>query len=122
VSGLSGAWSLRAENTGAASTSCVLNDSPDWVRRTGAGVYTGSLWVRADVSGARLRLRFREWGGSALLGAASSEVLLTPFWQEVVVSYAPLAPGLSTLDFNAQVSGAQPGPCFYADDAAITVG
>ena len=30
-------------------------------------------------------------------------------------------PDRSTLDFNAYVTGAPPGTCFYADDAAIAL-
>jgi Carbohydrate binding domain len=102
---------------------CTLNDSPDWVKPTSAGTYTGSIWVRADTAGAPLILRFREWVGSTLAGVASNTVTLSTSWQQVTVSYSPASPGSSTLDFNAYVQHANgaPGTCFYADDASIVL-
>jgi len=118
--GVAGAWSARLANDGTSPTSCVLNDTPNWVRSTTSGSYVGSMRVRAESSGARFRLRFREWNGPTLMGAAVSEVGLTTAWQTVTVRYSPVAAGLSTVDFNAYVPGAPPGTCFYADDVAIT--
>jgi hypothetical protein len=45
---------------------------------------------------------------------------LTTSWRQVSLNYAVVAPGASTLDFNAYVSKAAPGTGFYADDASIT--
>ncbi len=47
---------------------------------------------------------------------------LSTAWQQVTVTDVPMAPGASTLDFNAYISSAPPGTCFYADDASITLG
>jgi len=117
--GHSGGWAVRVSNTGTTTTSCTLNDSPDWVKPTSAGTFTGSIWARADAAGATLKLRFREWSTSGtLLGSATSQVTLTTAWQQVVVSYVVKSPG-STLDFQAYDPTAPPGVCFYADDAAI---
>jgi hypothetical protein len=88
---------------------------------TSAGTYTGSLWARADVAGATLKLRFREYNGSTLVGTQTTLLTLSTSWQLVTVSYVPAAPGVSTLDFNAYVSTAAVGTCFYADDASITL-
>jgi len=119
--GHSGSWAAQLTNTGTVASTCVLNDSPDWVKPTSAGTYTGSMWVRADAAGAVAKLRFREYAisGGTLLGTATSQVTLTTSWQLVSVTYAVTSPGTSTLDFNALVSGAAPGPCLYADDAAV---
>jgi PKD repeat protein len=119
--GHSGSWSAKVSNTGSTASTCLLNDSPNWVTTTSAGTYTGSLWVRADSAGATLKLRFREYSGNTLLGAPIAQVTLTTSWQLVTVSYTIASPG-STLDFNAYVSSAAPGACFYADDAAISLG
>jgi PKD repeat protein len=119
--GHSGSWSAKVSNTGTTASTCLLNDSPNWVTTTSAGTYTGSLWVRADTAGAALKLRFREYSGTTLLGAPVIQVTLTTSWQKVTVSYTTASPG-STLDFNAYVSSAAPGTCFYADDAAISLG
>ena len=116
----SGAASASLTNTASVPASCLLNDSPNWVLTTTAATYTGSLWVRADTPGATLNLRFREFAGSALVGSALKQVTLTTSWQQVSVSYTAAAG--NTLDFNAYVPKAAPGPCFYADDVAITNG
>jgi hypothetical protein len=55
------------------------------------------------------------------MGTATQLATLTTSWQQVAVTYAPAAPAASTLDFNAYVSSAPPGTCFYADDASITL-
>jgi parallel beta-helix repeat protein len=118
--GHSGGFAAKLTNAGSAASECNLNDSPNWVSTTLAGTYTGSLWVRADVAGAQLKLRFREYMGSTFMGSLTSQVTLGTTWQLVTVSYVPAAPGSSNLDFNAYVSNAPVGTCFYADDAAIS--
>jgi PKD repeat protein len=117
--GHSGSFSAQLTNTNTANSTCLLNDSPNWVAKTSAGQYTGSLWVRADTAGATVNLRFREYSTSGpLLGSKTTSVKLTTSWQQVSVTLAVSSPG-STLDFNAYVTNAAPGPCFYADDASI---
>jgi parallel beta-helix repeat protein len=114
----SGGFGAKLANTGTTASTCALNDSPDWARPTSAGTYRGSVWARADTAGATLRLRFREWSGSTLVGTAVSQMALTTSWQQTSVDYTIGSPG-STLDFNAYVTSAAPGTCFYADDAAV---
>jgi parallel beta-helix repeat protein len=118
--GHSGGFAARLSNPGTAAGTCALNDGPDWARPTGAGTYSGSVWVRADAPGATLKLRFREYTGPVLVGSAMSQVTLTTAWQEISVRYTTQSPG-STLDFNAYVSSAPQGTCFYADDAVIVL-
>jgi PKD repeat protein len=115
--GHSGSWSALLSNGGTAAAPCILNDSPNWLARTVAGSYIAGLWARADAPGAVLKLKLREYNGTVLVGSATSSITLTTGWQPVSVSYTPLAPGLSTLDYHAFVSSAPPGTCFYADDA-----
>jgi hypothetical protein len=99
----------------------MLNDTPNWVTTTSAGAYTGSLWARADASGATLTIRFREYNGGTLVGSpTTSQIQLTTAWQLVTVTRSPQAPGTSTLDFTAYIGTAPPGTCFYADDVTIT--
>jgi parallel beta-helix repeat protein len=123
--GHSGSWAAQLINGSAAATTCAINDSPDWVKPTVAGTYTGTLWARADTAGKPLKLRFREYtlSSGALLGTATSQITLSTSWQRVSVSYTVTTPGSSSLDFNAYLSSADapPGPCFYADDASVTV-
>ena len=87
---------------------------------TTTGTYLGSLWVRADSPGAILKLRFREYVGSTNVSSGSAQITLGTDWQLVSLSYVPTSPGSSTLDFNAYLSSAPVGVCFYADDASIT--
>jgi parallel beta-helix repeat protein len=119
--GHTGGWAAALTNTTSSASTCTLNDSPDWAKPSAAGTYTGTIWVRADVAGAQLKLRFREYSLStgALLGTETTFATLTTSWQQVSVVYTPVSPGASTLDFNAYVSSASPGVSFYADDAAI---
>jgi parallel beta-helix repeat protein len=116
--GHSGSYAAQLSNTNSTPATCMLNDSPNWVAKTTAGQYTGTLWVRADAAGGTLNLRFREYSGSTLLGTKTTSVKLTTSWQQVVATLPVITPG-STFDYNAYETGAQPGTCFYADDATI---
>jgi outer membrane biosynthesis protein TonB len=121
--GHSGSFSAKLANAGTTATECNLNDSPNWVSTTSAGTYTGSIWARADTAGAMLKLRFREYNnsGGAFVGSNTATITLSTSWQQVTVTYVPGAAGSSNLDFNAYVSSAPVGTCFYADDASITL-
>lgn len=119
--GHSGSFAARLTNTSTTTATYLLNDSPNVVSSTSSGTYTGSMWVRSDTPGATLRLRFREYAGSTLAGTATSTVTLTSSWQQVTVTYSPVSPGSSTLDFNAYVVKGAPGTSFDADDASITL-
>ena len=58
VGGRSGAWAAQARQRGPAAGSCVLNDSPNWVRTTLGGSYTGRpLGPHRRRRARRLRLR-----------------------------------------------------------------
>jgi hypothetical protein len=120
--GHSGSSAALLANGGTAAAPCILNDSPNWVARTIAGPVVAGLWARADATGAVLKLKLREYNASTLVGSAASSIILTTAWQPISASYTPVAPGTSTLDFQAFVSSAPPGACFYADDVGITVG
>ena len=117
--GRSGAWSAQLNNANATPATTLLNDSPNWVTTTASGTYVGSLWARADTAGATLTLRFREYSATTLVGTATVQVKLATSWQQITATYPPVAPGQSTLDFNAYVSNAAAGSSFYADDAAV---
>jgi parallel beta-helix repeat protein len=117
--GHTGGWAAKLTNTSAAASSCLLNDAPNWVATTVAGSYTASVWVRADSPGATFRLRLREYAGTTLAGTATVTATLGTSWQPVSITYLPSAPGASTLDLSAYVTGAAPGTCFYADDVVV---
>jgi parallel beta-helix repeat protein len=116
--GHSGGWAARLSNT-SAGAQCALEDKPNWVDVTQAGPYTSSIWVRSDTPGLTFKLRVREYQGGVLVGSAAVTVTLTTSWQHVVVGYVPVAPGQSTLDFQAYTVSSPLGVCFYADDASV---
>jgi PKD repeat protein len=116
--GHSGDWAAELSNGGSTNSSCLLNDSPNWVRTTTAGTYTASLWARAGTAGTTLTLRVREYSGSTLVGTKTAQLALTGTWQKISVAYTVAAAG-STLDLNAYIAGAAPGTCFDADDASL---
>ncbi len=118
--GHSGSFSAAMTNTSNGTGNCTLNDSPNWALTTSAGTYTGTIWVRAGAGGAVLKLRFREYAGSTLVGSSTTQVTLTTSWQKVTVDYTTGSPGSSTLDLNAYVSSLGPAASFYADDAWIS--
>jgi parallel beta-helix repeat protein len=120
--GHTGSWSALLSNPTATPATVTLNDSPNWIPVTQAGTYTASLWVRADTAGQVLKLKLREYQGSTLVGQPLTSITLSTAWQLVTVTYVPVAPGASTLDFTAYVSNAPVGATFYADDASITHG
>jgi hypothetical protein len=113
-----GSWAAKLANGGPGAATILLNDSPDWVKPTASGTYTGTVWVRGDTPGAAFKLRFREYSGTALVGTAMASATVSTTWQPVTVSYRAVAPG-STLDLNAYVTSAPAGSSFYVDDASI---
>jgi PKD repeat protein len=119
--GHSGAFGALLTNTSSTRTTCLLNDNPSWVATTHAGVYTASLWVKAAASGASLSLRLSEVNGATQVGSNTASIVLSTSWQQITVTYKVQSPG-STLDYNAFVTNAASGTCFYADDASIMLG
>ena len=117
--GHSGGWAAQISNSQAGGT-CGLDDKPSWVSVTQAGPYTASIWVRSDTPGLTLRLRVREFASGVQQGSTTSTVALTTSWQRVTVTYTPVAPGQSSLDFEAYTLNSPVGVCFQADDASIT--
>jgi parallel beta-helix repeat protein len=117
----SGSWWGALNNNLSTATSCTLNDSPNWVLNTQEGTYTASMWVRAwDPLSPPIKMRLREYVGSTAVGMQVETFPLTTTWQKVTVSYTIVSPGASTLDFNAYVSNAPTGTCFFVDDISIT--
>jgi hypothetical protein len=114
-----GAALLRNNSTG--TRKCVLNDTPNWVETTAAGTYSGSIWVRADSAGKKIKITFREINAGSLVGSRVVTYTLTTSWQQLTLTYVPVRAGTSTLDLQVFVPKdfAPPGICFYADDASI---
>jgi hypothetical protein len=118
--GHSGGWAVAASDS-LAGGNCGLNDTPNWVSTTETGVYTASIWARSDAPGLTLRLRLREFVGGVLQGSVSPSLALTSSWQQLTAVYTPVAPGQSTIDFEAFTADSPVGVCFQADDASLTL-
>ncbi|HET9311117.1 MAG TPA: carbohydrate binding domain-containing protein [Actinomycetota bacterium] len=118
--GHSGAWAAHVSTTQAGGN-CGLDDQPNWVSFTQAGDYTASIWARSDTPGLTLKLRVREYVGGARQGTVTESMPLTSSWQQVTAAYTPVAPGQSSLDYEAFTSNTPAGVCFQADDASITL-
>jgi hypothetical protein len=118
-----GAWAGRLVNTDTTSSTCQLNDSPNWVSTSLPATYTATAWVRGDAAsaGSTVRLRFREYVDQDRVGTEEAQVTLSTSWQQIVLQYTPVAPGSSTLDLNviraSTPAGAQ---CFLVDDITAT--
>lgn len=117
-----GSWAALLRNNSTGARKCMLNDVPNWVASSQAGLYTGSIWVRADSPGALIKIKFRELDGTTLIRSRTRTYALTTSWQLVTVTHTPLSPGTSTLDLQVFLPRAQapPGVCFYADDASVS--
>ena len=119
-----GGWAGEMTNTGTASVTCQLNDSPNWVTSTTTGTYTATAWVKGNAAGAgsTVRLRFREYNSAGTnLGSKEASVVLTTGYQQVVLTYTPTAAG-STLDFNVLRGSTPAGAlCYDVDDVSIVV-
>jgi hypothetical protein len=119
--GHSGAWAAQI-STSQAGGNCGLDDQPSWVSFTLAGDYTASIWARSDTPGLTLKLRIREFVSGVKQGTVTESMPLTSSWQQVIAEYTPVAPGQSSLDYEAFSSNTPAGVCFLADDASITLG
>jgi PKD repeat protein len=114
-----GAALLRNNST--ATRKCVLNDVPNWVTTTQAGLHTGSIWVRGGTAGKKIKITLKEINGGTTVGSRVVTYTLTTSWQRLTVTYTPVRAGTSTLDLQVFMpqDQAPPGVCFYADDASI---
>ena len=63
----------------------VLDDSPNSVGSSAAGVYAGSAWVKAP-AGRTVTLRLREYRGSRLVQARTSVGTATGSWQQLTAT------------------------------------
>jgi hypothetical protein len=113
-----GAALLRNNSTG--TRRCVLNDVPNWVTTTQAGLHTGRIWVQGT-AGKVIKITLKEINGGSVVGSRVVTYTLTGSWQQLTVTYTPVRAGTSTLDLQVFLPAAQapPGNCFYADDASI---
>ena len=108
-------WAANLANNSTTLQSCTLNDSPNWIAKTVAGAYAASAWIRSDTPGLQVKLRFREYVGSNLVGTGTATVTTTGDWQQIQLSYPVTSPG-STLDLNVYETNQPVGSNLQIDD------
>lgn len=114
-------YAANLANNSTTLQSCTLNDSPNWIAKTVAGTYTATAWVRSDTVGLQVKLRFREYAGSTLVGTGTAMVTTTGDWQQIQVAYPVISPG-STLDLNVYQVNQPIGSNLQIDDVTATSG
>jgi parallel beta-helix repeat protein len=112
-------WAANLANNSSTLQSCTLNDSPNWVAKTVAGTYSATAWVRSDTAGLLVKLRLREYVGSALIGTGTATVTSTGDWQQIQLSYPVVSPG-STLDLNVYETSQPVGANIQIDDVTLS--
>lgn len=114
-------WAANLANNSTTLQTCTLNDSPNWIAKTVAGTYSASAWIRSDTPGLQVKLRFREYVGSTLVGTGTATVTTntTGDWQQIQLSYTVTSPG-STLDLNVYETNQPVGSNLQIDD--VTAG
>ncbi len=98
-----------------------LNDSPNWVAKTGAAgdTFQFAAWVRSERGRGTCRLHVREYQEATVLGSAySAPVTLSPSWQRLSLDYGSQGSS-STLDFQVVDSPEVPGEIFQVDAISI---
>lgn len=116
--GLRGTWGAVVQNMITKRQSCGLDDSPNWVNKSSAGVYTAKIWVRGGKAGTPVTLLLSEYHGRTRVGYAYKRITLKTTWQLLTVSYRIKHPG-SVLSMNTSVCQGK-GVDFCADDISIT--
>jgi hypothetical protein len=118
--GHTGSWSALVQCMSGTRT-IILNDAPNWVKKSRKRTYIGSMWVRSDKPGANLYLRLREYKGTKMLREKLVGVELSRQWQQVKAKLKPRKPGKSTIDYSAAIYSADRSTSFNADDAQLSV-
>ena len=102
-------------------TAFGINDSPNWVARTGAADqrYRITAWVRSGSSAGICKLYIREYQGATRLGVVySPAVTLSSTWQELTVDYTCRGAG-TTLDLQVADFPVAAGESFQVDEVSI---
>jgi hypothetical protein len=119
--GHTGSYAARVSNTSAGTATTVLNDSPNSVSSTTAGLtYRATAWLRASQANTSLVLRLLQFDtGDALLSSKQSYYWATDTaWHQVTVDLAATKSGAS-LDLNALAYGLGAGQSFLVDDVSV---
>jgi hypothetical protein len=129
--GFDGAFSLRSVNKAAQTGSNGFSDKPRWIAAntatstTAHTVYTGSVWVKADVVGEKISLFLRELNaaGAAVnkppYNVGVSVTATTTSWFSVTENYPAAANG-DAISFIVSASNVPKGKGFNADLMSLT--
>lgn len=119
--GHTGSYAARVSNTSAATATTVLNDSPNSVTSTTAGVtYRATAWLRASQANTSLVLRLLQFDASNALTASkqSSYWATDTLWHKLTLDLAATRAGAS-IDVNTLAWGLAPGKSFLVDDVSV---
>jgi phosphatidylinositol-3-phosphatase len=129
--GFDGSFSLRSVNKSTKTGTNGFNDKPRWISGSGASatvagtVYTGSVWVKADVVGEKITLFLRELNAAgAPVNKAPNNVGMTVTangtgWFNITQAYPAAANG-DALSFIVYASNVPAGKGFDADLMSLT--
>ncbi len=119
--GHTGSYAARVANTSATATTTVLNDSPNSVTSTTAGLtYRATAWLRASQPNTSLVLRLLQFDTSnALISSKQGSYWSTDtLWHKLTVDLAAPRTGAS-IDVNALAWNLGPGQSFLVDDVSV---
>jgi hypothetical protein len=119
--GHTGSYAARVSNTSATAVTTVLNDSPNSVPSTTAGLtYRATAWLRAGQPNTSLVLRLLEFDSSnALVSSKQGDYWATDTaWHKLTVDVLAPRTGAS-IDVNALAWDLGPGKSFLVDDVSV---
>ena len=119
--GHTGSYAAKVSNTSSAAATTVLNDSPNTVASTTAGLtYRATAWVRASQANTSLGLRLMEYTSSnALVTTKQAAYWATDTaWHQLSVDLVAAKAG-SSLDVNALAWDLGAGKSFLVDDVSV---
>ncbi|MEO7262226.1 MAG: hypothetical protein ABI047_13380, partial [Jatrophihabitantaceae bacterium] len=119
--GHTGSYAARVSNTSTAAATTVLNDAPNSVPSTTAGLtYRATAWLRASQANTSVVLRLLEFDASNVLRSSkqSSYWAADTLWHKITVDLVASRSGAS-IDVNALAWDLGPGKSFLVDDVSV---
>lgn len=118
--GHTGSYAARVSNTSTGTTTTVLNDSPNSVTSTTAGLtYRATAWLRATQPNTSLVLRLLEFDAGNVLTSSEQDYYWATdtLWHQLTVDLAPRAG--ASIDVNALAWDLGAGQSFLVDDVSL---
>ena len=119
--GHTGSYAARVSNTSTAAATTVLNDAPNSVTSTTAGLtYRATAWLRASQANTSLVLRLLEFDASNVLRSSKQSYYWATdtLWHKITVDLVASRAG-SSIDVNALAWDLGPGKSFLIDDVSV---